>query len=70
MTEKLDLLMREQCITKHELSRRSGIPYTTIINFYKSGTDNTKLSTLLRLAKYFHVTLDYIADDDVEDRVP
>jgi len=47
----------------------SGIPYTTIINFYKNGTDNTKLSTLLRLAKYFHVTLDYIADDDVEDRV-
>ena len=68
LTDKLDILMDEKGINKMELSKLSGIPYTTIVNFYVRGTDNSKLSTLLRLAKYFNVTLDYIADDDEEER--
>lgn len=68
LTDKLDILMAEKGINKMELSKLSGIPYTTIVNFYVRGTDNSKLSTLQRLAKYFDVSLDYIADDEVEDR--
>lgn len=68
LTDKLDLLMSEKDINKRELSKNAAIPYMTIVNFYKNGTDNMKLSTLKRLSKYFGVTLDYIADDDVEER--
>ena len=68
LTDKLDLLMTEKNINKAVLSRKSGIPYSTISNFYENGTDNVKLSTLLKLSRYLNVSLDYIADDDVEER--
>lgn len=68
LTEKLDMLMKERRITKAELARESGIPYTTITSLYDKGYENAKLSTLKRLADYFGCSLDYIADDDVEER--
>ena len=68
LTDKLDGLMKEKGINKVELSELTGIPYMTIVNFYKKGTDNIKLSTLRKLSKYFKVTLDYIVDDDLEER--
>ena len=68
LVEKLDLLMKEKGINKKDLSRQSGIPYTTIVNFYEKGTDNAKLSTLLKLSRYFKVTLDYIVEDSEERR--
>ena len=68
LTDKLDILIKEKGINKSELSRDSEIPYTTIINFYKKGTNNVKLSTLKKLANYFNCSLDFIADDNVTDR--
>jgi len=66
MTKKLELMMISKDLDKAALSRNTGIPYTTIDGFWKKGTDNTKRSTLLKLAKYFHCTLDYLADDAIE----
>lgn len=40
------------------LSKKTGIPYTTIDSFYKKGWENIKLSTLETLCKYFGITLD------------
>jgi len=64
LTEKLDFLMSEENINKVELSKSSGIPYMTIVNFYEKGTDNVKLSTLKKLSSYFRVSLDYLVDDN------
>lgn len=64
MTEKLDLLMQEKGLNKAELARESGIPYMTIVNFYVKGTENVKRATLLRLASFFDVTVDFLALDD------
>ena len=64
--EKLDALMKERNINKSQLSKESGIPYTTIDGFYKKGTDNIKLSTLKKLSSYFGCSLDYLVDDDVQ----
>ena len=64
MTEKLDLLMQERGLNKAALSRGAGIPYMTIVNFYEKGTDNVKRSTLLKLSKFFGVTVDYLAVDE------
>jgi len=67
-TEKLDQLMQERGLSRLALSRESGIPYTTIVNFYEKGTENIKLSTLKKLAEYFAVPIDYLVDDEVENR--
>lgn len=68
LTEKLDLLMKEIGINRAELSRKSGIPYTTIVNFYEKGTDNVKLSTLKKLADFFNCSLDYLVDDSIIEK--
>lgn len=62
---KLDNLMKDKNINKSQLSKESGIPYTTIDGFYKKGTENIKLSTLKKLASYFNCSLDYLADDSI-----
>lgn len=62
--ERLEYLMKKNGIkNRAELSKVSGIPYTTVDGFYKRGTDNIKLSTLLKLAECLHCSLDYLADD-------
>lgn len=67
LTEKLDLLMSTKGISRMGLSKESGIPYMTIVNFYEKGTENVKLSTLRKLADFFGVTLDYLVDDEIEN---
>ncbi|MCO7128240.1 helix-turn-helix transcriptional regulator [Sporolactobacillus shoreicorticis] len=62
-TEKLDLLMKEKGITRAGLAKGSGVPYTTIVNFYEKGSENIKLSTLKKLSNYFNVSLDYLVND-------
>lgn len=67
LTDKLDLLMKERNINKSILARESGIPYTTIDGFYKKGSENAKLSTLKKLCAYFDCSLDFLADDEVDE---
>ena len=61
-TEVLDGLLRERGISRTELSRGSGIPYTTIDGWFKKGGDSVRLATLKRLAEYLGVSLDTLAD--------
>jgi repressor LexA len=68
-TEKLDLLMKEKGISRMGLAKESGVPYTTIVNFYEKGSENIKLSTLKRLSDYFNVSLDYLVDDEELNRI-
>lgn len=65
LTEKLNLLMSQRDENKMDVSRGSGVPYMTIVNFYEKGTENVKLSTLRKLANYFHCSLDYLVDDNM-----
>jgi len=66
---KLEILMKEKNIENiNQLSKETGIPYTTIDGFYKKGTENIKLSTLRKLAEYFNCSLDFLADDKVTER--
>jgi len=68
MTEKIDMLMKEKDMNKRQLSIQANIPYMTIVSFYDKGTENVKLSTLKKLASFFNVSLDYIADVSITDR--
>lgn len=70
LTEKLDLLLGERGLNKSQLAAQSGVPYTTIASLYEKGAENVKRSTLLALARFFSVTLDFLADDSVTERAP
>lgn len=61
--DKLDYLMARDKLNKHTLSQRSGVPYTTIVGFYERSYENTKLSTIQKLADFFGVSLDYLMRD-------
>ena len=58
--DNLEYLMKERNVNKHELALQSGVPYTTIISFWKVGYDNVRLPTIQKLAEYFGVTIDYL----------
>ena len=66
MLEKLDYLMARMGLNKHTLSERSGIPYSTISNFYKLGYENMKMSTLFKLSDFFNVPIDYLIMDEFD----
>ena len=68
-TEKLNRLLSEKQISKPQLAKISGIPYTTIMSFFDvtKGTENIKLSTLKKLSKALNVSLDYLTDDDIQE---
>lgn len=66
--EKLDMLMETHNLNRSELSRYSGIPYSTISGLYDKGYDNIKLSTLKKLTEFFDVSIDYMVFDDISNK--
>ena len=50
---KLDALMADRELNKKRLADESGIPYTTIVNWYKRGYDNMSLSNFKILCDFF-----------------
>ena len=68
LLDKIDFLMHENRLNKHTLADKSGIPYTTIMGWFRRGCDSMSLSTFRRLCDFFHVTMDSMARDymDIE----
>lgn len=66
--EKVDKFMIENNIDNvKQLAIKANIPYTTLRDFYeKKSVDNSRLSTVRKLAEYMKCTIDYLAYDDVE----
>ena len=65
-TTKLDALMRERGIKNaSQLSEASGIPYTTIRNWYSRGYEGMSVSTLRQLCEFFGVTMESMIYDDL-----
>lgn len=64
--KKIEKLMKENNISnRSELSKISGIPYTTIDGLYRKGINNIKLSTLKKLTDCLNCSLDYLVNDDI-----
>ncbi len=64
--EKVDYLSSIQGSNRKRLSELSGIPYTTISNWYRRGYECITLVAFSRLCDYFNVTMDSMAFDDQE----
>ena len=68
LSDKLWHLMGQHELTRADLSKKTGLPYTTIDSILKrKDFEKVKLSTLHALKKYFNVSLDYLICDDIED---
>lgn len=55
--EKLKSLRKEKNLTQKELAKKLDFNYTTIAN-YESGRNEPNISTLIRIADIFDVSLD------------
>lgn len=65
--DKLDFMMNKLDINRSKLSNLSGVPYTTIDTLYKKGYENTKLSTIKKIAEALDVSMDYLLVDSITD---
>ncbi|WP_208926430.1 helix-turn-helix transcriptional regulator [Desulfitobacterium hafniense] len=65
LLDNLQRLMTERGISnKHELSKQSEVPYTTIINLWERGAENVQLSTLKKFKLFFNLSYDELIGDD------
>lgn len=65
-TEKLDILMKKNGLTRGSLADKTDIPYNTIVGFYTRGYKNMKLSNLKKIAEFFEVPIDILVDDETD----
>lgn len=65
--EKLDFLMYKNGINKDKFSILADIPYTTIDGWYKRGYANMTVTVFKKVCDYFHVTMDSMARDEIEE---
>lgn len=66
--EVLKKLRQSRNLTQQELSVKIGIQQQTL-NKYEIGTSEPKLSSLIKMADYFHTTIDYLAEHSIPENV-
>lgn len=67
LIEKLNYLMKKNNIKNiSQLSKETGIPYTTLKSIFDGDVNDIRLSTSRKLCDYFKITLDDLLDDNVE----
>jgi len=64
LLEKISFLMDERQLNKRQLSIKAGMPYSTIDNLWKRGTDSLRLPTFRKICDFFGVTMDSMAHDE------
>lgn len=62
--KNLSDLLYNNHMTRSDLSRAIDIPASTINSWYCRGCDGVALSSLVKIANYFNVTLDYLVLGD------
>ncbi len=67
LLQKLTDLMQKNGDTVASLSRKSGIPYTTIDGLFKKGFAGTRISTIQAIGRTYGVSMDYLILDEIED---
>lgn len=67
--DKVDEFMKNNNIANlKQLALSSGIPYTTLRDFYeKKSADNSRLSTIRKLCEFMGCSMDYLAYDEITD---
>lgn len=70
--DRLRMLARTKGLENNmQLSKASGVPYTTLDNFYRNGYENVKLSTLKKLSVCLDCSIEYLVNGSPEqEEVP
>ena len=66
--ETLNSLLYEKRMTRSDLARALDIPASTINSWFNRGCDGLALSTLIKIADYFNVSLDYLVTGKDDNR--
>ena len=64
--DKLKKLRKEQKLSQQEFAQKIGIPQPRYSN-YETGTSEPNIETLLKIANYYKVSIDYILDRYTEE---
>jgi len=68
VSDRLKVLRKDKNITQKELSRHTGIPVRSIIN-YENGLREPNSKAMAALERYFNVSGDYLRGES-DDRIP
>lgn len=67
--ETLTQLLFDKRMTRSDLARELNIPVSTINSWFHRGCDGVALSTLIKIANYFNVSLDYLVTGNDDKKV-
>lgn len=62
LARNLKVLITKEDISEAELSRRCGVTQPMINRIVNAKTDNPKLKTLLRISRYFGITISELVE--------
>ena len=62
--ERIKKLMELRGLSKADLSKQTGVPAATIEYLVDGSTYNPRIATLLPIANYFQVSLDYLVESN------
>ena len=63
-------LIKRDGITRHDVANGTGIPASTIHNWYWRNENNPKREHLVLIAKFFNVSLHYLCVDECTSTMP
>jgi transcriptional regulator with XRE-family HTH domain len=63
MREKYRRLAQEKGVKNPEVAKKSGVPYSTLVDWLNGRTKKLSLETCAKLASYFDVPVSYFAGD-------
>lgn len=66
LAKNLKILIRKEKISEAELSRRCGVTQPMINRIVNAKTDNPKLKTLLRISRYFSISITELVEAHME----
>lgn len=58
LLENLTYLMKKKNINRTELAKQIGIAPSTVNSWYNRNCDNISLSTLIKLSRYFNISME------------
>lgn len=61
--QKLSNLLKLKGVNVLKASKKAGIPNSTLYSFIKERNHNPKTTTLIKLSKYFKISLDELTKD-------
>jgi transcriptional regulator with XRE-family HTH domain len=63
MIEKIEIMMKQRKLNRADVSRGADLPYSTVDNLFKREYKNVRAPTLLKLANFFDVSIEYLFYD-------